>query len=53
MVAGLADAFVNHPAGERLRELRASTELAASRAPEVRLEVIEVDDEPRGLVAWK
>ena len=49
----LADAFVNHPAGERLRSLRANTELAAARAPDVRLEVIEVDDEPRGLVAWE
>jgi predicted nucleic acid-binding protein len=49
----LADAFVNHPAGERLRSLRAATELAAARAPDVRLEVIEVDGVPRGLVAWE
>ena len=52
-LADLADAFVNHPAGERLRELRAKTEVAAAHAPDVRLEVIEVDDEPRGLVAWE
>ena len=49
----LADSFVNHPAGERLRSLRAATDLAASLAPDVRLEVIEVDNEPRGLVAWR
>lgn len=49
----LADAFVNHPAGERLRSLRAATELAAARAPDVRLEVIEVDGDLRGLVAWE
>lgn len=53
MLAHLADAFVNHFAGERLRTLRAATELAASRATEVSLEVIEVDDKPRGLVAWE
>ncbi len=49
----LAETFVNHPAGERLRSLRAITELAAARAPDVRLEVIEVNEEPRGLVAWE
>jgi GNAT superfamily N-acetyltransferase len=49
----LADTFVNHPAGERLRTLRANTELAAARALDVRLEVIEVDGDPRGLVAWQ
>jgi GNAT superfamily N-acetyltransferase len=52
-LAHLADAFVNHPAGERLRELRAKTELAAAHAPNVRLEMIEVNNEPRGLVAWE
>ena len=50
---GLADAFVNHPAGERLRGLRASIEVFAAQTPDVRLEVIEVDGEPRGLVAWE
>ncbi len=49
----LADVFVNHPAGERLRTLRAEIEAVASRAPNVALEIIEVDAEPRGLVAWE
>lgn len=50
---GLADRFVNHPAGERLRDLRTAVDLAAARPASVRLEVIEVDGEPRGLVAWR
>jgi len=50
---GLADRFVNHRAGERLRDLRAAVDLAAARAAAVRMEVIEVDSEPRGLVAWQ
>jgi hypothetical protein len=53
LVTDLADVFVNHAAGEPLRAVRGTTELAASRAPDVRLEVIEVDHEPRGLVAWE
>ena len=50
---GLADRFVNHPAGERLRDLRIAVDLAAAQPASVRLEVIEVDGEPRGLVAWQ
>jgi predicted transcriptional regulator len=50
---GLADRFVNHPAGERIRDLRAAVDFAAARPASVRLEVIEVDDDPRGLVAWQ
>lgn len=50
---GLADRFVNHPAGERIRDLRDAVDLAAARPASVRLVLIEVDDEPRGLVAWQ
>ena len=50
---GLADHFVNHPAGERIRDLRAVVDVAAARADSVRLEIVEVDGEPRGLVAWE
>lgn len=53
ILPGLADQFVNHPDGERLRDLRAAVDLAAARADVVRLEVIEVAGEPRGLVAWE
>jgi ribosomal protein S18 acetylase RimI-like enzyme len=50
---GLADRFVNHRDDERLRDLRATVDLAAARPTAVRMEVIEVDDEPRGLVVWQ
>lgn len=52
-LSGLADRFVNHPAGERLRDLRAVIDLAAAYPTSTRLEIVEVDGEPRGLVAWR
>jgi ribosomal protein S18 acetylase RimI-like enzyme/predicted nucleic acid-binding protein len=45
--------FVNHQAGERIRDLRETIELAAACTSTVRLEVIEVDGSPRGLVCWR
>jgi predicted transcriptional regulator len=52
-VGGLADVFVNHRDNERLRDLRARIDAAAGDAGERRLELIDVDGEPRGLVAWR
>jgi ribosomal protein S18 acetylase RimI-like enzyme len=52
-LSGLAAVFVNHQASERIRDLRATIELAAASPSTVRLEVIEVDDNPRGLVCWQ
>ena len=49
----LADIFVNHQDGERLRDMRAAVDLVAARAGEQRLQVIDVDGEPRGLVSWR
>jgi ribosomal protein S18 acetylase RimI-like enzyme/predicted transcriptional regulator len=53
VLPALADTFVDHRGGERLRDLRAQIDLAAASAGEQRLEVIEVDQEPRGLVSWR
>jgi ribosomal protein S18 acetylase RimI-like enzyme len=49
----LASVFVNHQAGERIRDLREIIESAAALASTVHLEIIEVDDDPRGLVCWQ
>jgi hypothetical protein len=53
VLSTLAETFVDHRGGERLRDLRAQIDLAAARASEQRLEVIEVDHELRGLVSWE
>lgn len=50
-LAQLAATFVNHAEGEKIRQLRGTIDLAAARPDAVRLEVIEVDGQPRGLVA--
>jgi predicted GNAT family acetyltransferase len=50
-LAQLSGTFVNHADGEKIRELRATIDLAAARPDAVRLELIEVDGQPRGLVA--
>jgi predicted transcriptional regulator len=49
----LAHRFVNHPAGERIRDLGATVDLAAARPTSIRLEIVDVDGAPRGLVAWQ
>jgi GNAT superfamily N-acetyltransferase len=49
----LGDIFVNHRSDERLRDLRQRIDVAAARAGEQRLEVVDVDGEPRGLVSWR
>lgn len=49
----LADTFVNHARGEKIRELRGATYLAAARPMAAHLELIEVDGDPRGLVGWE
>jgi len=51
-LAGLAEIFVNHRADERLRDLRQHIDIAAAGVDEQRLELIDVDREPRGLVSW-
>ena len=52
-LAGLAETFVNHRGDERLRDLRRHIDIAAAGVGEQRLELIEVDGEPRGLVSWR
>lgn len=52
-LGGLADIFVNHRGDERLRDVREHIDVAAARAGEQRLELIDVDGEPRGLVSWR
>ena len=52
-LAGLGDTFVNHPAGERLKEMRDKVDRAAASVSESHLETIEVDGQPRALLAWK
>jgi predicted GNAT family acetyltransferase len=49
---GLAREFVNHPAGERIRDLRATIERAAAHPLGFRIELVEVDGIRRGLVCW-
>jgi predicted GNAT family acetyltransferase len=49
----LAGAFVHHAQGERIRDLRKTVDLAAARASDVHLELIEVDGERRGLLCWE
>jgi GNAT superfamily N-acetyltransferase/predicted transcriptional regulator len=53
VLADLAPVFVNHPAGERIRDLRVTIDDVAARPADVRLELIEVDGGPRGLVCWQ
>ena len=53
VLASLAPTFVNHPAGEHIREMRDIVDAAAAVPADVRLEVIEVDGGPRGLVCWR
>jgi GNAT superfamily N-acetyltransferase len=53
VLAGLADIFVNHRGDERLRDLREHIDVAAAGVGEQRLELIDVDGEPRGLVSWR
>lgn len=50
---GLATEFVNHPARERIRDLRATIEHAAADPLGFRIELVEVDDERRGLICWQ
>jgi ribosomal protein S18 acetylase RimI-like enzyme len=50
-LAGLSERFVNHGDGESIGALRRETEITASRPNAVRLEVIEVANQPRGLLA--
>ncbi len=50
-IAQLASVFVNHADGEKIRELRGAIELVAARPSMVNLELIEVDGQPRGLLA--
>lgn len=52
-VGGLADVFVNHRGAERLRDLRTRIDDAAGSVGEQRLQLIDVDSEPRGLVSWR
>jgi GNAT superfamily N-acetyltransferase len=52
-LAGLAEIFVNHRGDERLRDLRQHIDVAAAGVDEQRLELIDVDGEPRGLVSWR
>ena len=52
-LAGLAEIFVNHRGDERLRDLRQRIDVAAAGVGEQRLELIDVDGEPRGLVSWR
>lgn len=52
-LGGLAEIFVNHHSDERLRDLRQHIDVAAARAGEQRLELVDVDGEPRGLVSWR
>jgi hypothetical protein len=49
----LAPAFVNHPNGERIRDLRVIVDRAAAHPMGTSLELIEVDGSPRGLVCWR
>lgn len=49
----LAGAFVNHPDGERIRDLRAIVDRAAAHPMGTSLELIEVDGSPRGLICWQ
>ena len=49
----LSGAFVNHPDGERIRDLRAIIDRAAAHPMGISLELIEVDGSPRGLVCWR
>lgn len=49
----LGDLFVNHEAGERIRDLRRVIDALAADPSRVHLEVIEVDQAPRGLVCWQ
>ena len=52
-LASLAEIFVNHRGDERLRDLRQHVDVAAAGVGEQRLELIDVDGEPRGLVSWR
>ena len=52
-LASLADIFVNHRDDERLRDLRQHIDVAAAGVGQQRLELIDVDGEPRGLVSWR
>lgn len=52
-LAGLAERFVNHPRGEKIRELQAQLEDAAARTSQVRLQLLEVDADPRGLLGFE
>lgn len=53
LISELDAVFVNHPAGERIRDLRRTIEGLAGRPNAIGLEVIEVDGEPRGLICWQ
>jgi GNAT superfamily N-acetyltransferase len=49
-LAALAEHFVNHPDGERIRDLKATIDEAAALTSHVRLQLVEIDGEPRGLL---
>ncbi|MEX1141103.1 MAG: GNAT family N-acetyltransferase [Thermoleophilaceae bacterium] len=52
-LAGLAERFVNHQRGERIRDLRSRIDAAAAQASHVRLQLVEVDSQPRGLLGFE
>ena len=52
-LGALAEQFVNHPDGERIRDLKAKITNAATRTSSVRLQLVEVDREPRGLLGFE
>jgi hypothetical protein len=52
-LSDLAQEFVNHRAGERVRDLRHTIENAAGDPLGFRLELVEVDATRRGLICWE
>jgi hypothetical protein len=52
-VSGLAETFVSHGQGERIRDLRRAIELAAARPLMTHLDLVEVDGRARALSCWE
>lgn len=52
-LGALAEQFVNHPDGERIRDLKTTINNAATLTSSVRLQLVEVDGDPRGLLGFE
>jgi len=52
-LGALSKTFVNHPLGERIRDLQPIIDRAGAHPIGIHLELIEVDSKPRGLVCWR